>query len=1016
MGVAVSSSMTSLSTRRRFSRESRGSRTSLLRGPAIIADATASERAPSLSPQQQQQLRLRDTLTSKSTLPNSDANAETNNIVVVDKERAREPSASSDQIVRDRRANSNTVNSIHSNPWNTEAQKSPLNAPIMAASSTAVEGNAPPRRPHLCTSLEINVHSAEQARMAEEAEAEELLKAEIDACLTHSTPLTAMRHGTPKLPTARALRWANMVTFDEASPTTDSDNTTPITTTVTTPGPSSFEPWGLRHASSVSSVDCTDQSKAVIATSNFKATYQRLCEEPRSRGNNTLLIKSAKNNSLDGRSSRGDRRTNSTQLSTEEWSHLLELMDEPGNTLISADDNSAQQIQQQRSESKSNVKALPKYPATDTIPEVGLGEASHRHSTPLPNVSATAEDASFTPLRMRFSTTTSLLSGPPNSDMDLQRAITAVDLYAANMRKLLISWQDILNNHFDAFALELSAAFASRYPTYNRSSTGVSAEEHARTMLQMVGQAVQLVSQMGDMYAALLEMGAMHRRHDIGPSHFEALYEAFMEVLPHYVAADERDSLCDSVWEPFWQLIVNVLTQGNATQRGEWYAAQRRAEWMADARAVFKVVAEQQQATQYRGTFIPAMLDCAEETNPAMSQFCVVREPRAAIRSFEGLALIALEIEDDAERARRVEQMAHEHIVYGLSEWGLRQLRQPFIDVCQRCVELSVHPDAWTPTAAESLGLFWDMLTEHWVEGIAVSRRSLADIRSLHAPSGSRPFCMVFTDIEAASRLWELYPTTMADAVDAHNKILRQLIADNGAYEVKVDGDSFVIATKSVFAALQIAVSAQLELMRRPIADNFRMVPVVQGGGLGSCWRSDSLRVRIGIHYCTDASAVYDSVQRRFDYYGPSVNCAARTAAAAAGGQILITQEAVNAMRDSWSEKQRRQDGDEQAEDSPMPIAEIAPGANPMDTVLDTLLEFQWWGEQRFRGISEPVRLYSVLPMRLSGRTFPYYVGSRKVRVSAPSDIEGRKEVFRLSLAQLKSGNTGESASALFRP
>jgi class 3 adenylate cyclase len=1044
MGAAVSGSISSLPSRRRSSRGSRGSRTSLLRSTAFILNPIDDQQA------QPPQRRLCDTPSSTSTPHDAKANhtnqnTDADSTTTTTKEAAQEPSA---QIVRDRRANSNTVNSVHANPWSTQAGMGPFNESPVALTTTADAPSLttapspppsppptpllPPPPPPLASSQPPQPQQRQPRRrqsslkscvniiprhQGSESEVDVLLKTEIEDCLARSAPTTAMRRGSPKLPVSRPLQCADIVTFNETFSnlaTTKENHHSNVFSPPPPPLPGGFSPWGLRRVGSLSS---TDQNKAIIATSNFKATYQRFFEEPRSRGNSTATITTATttsanvkgvtaNDSVDGRSSREDPRTNSTQLSTDEWSHLLDLLD-IGNTLISVDD------ELQRSQDKEKVDFLLAYPATDVTPEAQQQRQQRQLQTPLlpPNASTTTDDVTFTPLRLRFSTTGSFSSGPASAELDLPRAISGVDTYAANMRRLLTTWQHIVHDHSDAFIADLGAVLSQKHAMHSTLPPTPSAEEQARAMLGMIGQAVQLVSQMEDMYAVLLEMGAMHRRHGVGADHFEALHQSFMQVLPRYLPAEQHSSLCVTVWEQFWQTMVRLLTQGNVSERGGWYAAQRRAEWLAEARAVLKVLSEQQQAANYRGTFIPSMLDRAEAANPAMSQFSLMREPRAAIRSFKGLVSLALEVDSDKERAQLIEQLAHEHIVYGLSEWGLRELRQPFIDVAEHFVKLSgQQEEVWTSTAAESLGLFWDMLTEHWVEGIAVSRRSLADIKGLRAPSGSRPFCMMFTDIEAGTRLWELHPSMMADAVDAHNRIIRKLIADHDAYEVKTDGDSFVIATRDVFAALQIAVSTQLELMRGPIVEGFQMVPVTQGGGLTSCWRSDSLRVRIGIHYCTDASAVYDSVQRRFDYYGPSVNCASRVAAAAAGGQILITQAAVNALRAS------RDEHGAQEPESPMPIAEIAPGSNPMETVLDSLLEFQWWGAQRFRGINEAISVYSVLPMRLSGRTFPYYVGNRKVRVSAPSEIAGRKEVHRLSLTQLKTGNLDASTNALFRP
>ena len=61
----------------------------------------------------------------------------------------------------------------------------------------------------------------------------------------------------------------------------------------------------------------------------------------------------------------------------------------------------------------------------------------------------------------------------------------------------------------------------------------------------------------------------------------------------------------------------------------------------------------------------------------------------------------------------------------------------------------------------------------------------------------TKPFCIVFTDIQASTHLWATIPEEMAPALDAHHTIIRRLIARHGCYEVKTIGDSFMCASHS---------------------------------------------------------------------------------------------------------------------------------------------------------------------------------------------------------------------------
>ena len=131
---------------------------------------------------------------------------------------------------------------------------------------------------------------------------------------------------------------------------------------------------------------------------------------------------------------------------------------------------------------------------------------------------------------------------------------------------------------------------------------------------------------------------------------------------------------------------------------------------------------------------------------------------------------------------------------------------------------------------------------------------------------------MLFTDIEwstgLAERLGDLYPELLAE----HHRLLRGAIEATGGYEVSTAGDSFFVAFADADAALDCACRAQ------------RLFG-------GSRWPDgESVRVRMGIH--TGAPAVQDGT-----YVGMAVHCAARVMAVAHGGQVLLTQAAVDALR-----------------------------------------------------------------------------------------------------------------------
>ena len=130
------------------------------------------------------------------------------------------------------------------------------------------------------------------------------------------------------------------------------------------------------------------------------------------------------------------------------------------------------------------------------------------------------------------------------------------------------------------------------------------------------------------------------------------------------------------------------------------------------------------------------------------------------------------------------------------------------------------------------------------------------------APTGTVTF--LFTDLQGSTRLWEEQRDVMHDALARHDAILRGAVSSCGGYVVKGTGDGVhaVFATPS--GALDAAVAAQLALSAEP-------------------WPElAELRVRMGVH-------TGEAEHRGGDYYGPTVNRAARLMSVAHGSQILVS-------------------------------------------------------------------------------------------------------------------------------
>ena len=56
------------------------------------------------------------------------------------------------------------------------------------------------------------------------------------------------------------------------------------------------------------------------------------------------------------------------------------------------------------------------------------------------------------------------------------------------------------------------------------------------------------------------------------------------------------------------------------------------------------------------------------------------------------------------------------------------------------------------------------------------------------------PLALVFTDIKNSTLLWDSYPAPMRSAIKIHNTIMRRQLRITGGYEVKTEGDAFMVA------------------------------------------------------------------------------------------------------------------------------------------------------------------------------------------------------------------------------
>ena len=130
-------------------------------------------------------------------------------------------------------------------------------------------------------------------------------------------------------------------------------------------------------------------------------------------------------------------------------------------------------------------------------------------------------------------------------------------------------------------------------------------------------------------------------------------------------------------------------------------------------------------------------------------------------------------------------------------------------------------------------------------------------------PVGTLTF--LFTDIEGSTKLVQALGPAFTTLLERHQALMRTAFRDAGGVEVATEGDSFFVVFTSAAAALSAAAAAQRSLAAEPW-------PAAAG----------MVRVRMGLH-SGEGTLGGDN------YVGLDVHRAARIAAAAHGGQVLIS-------------------------------------------------------------------------------------------------------------------------------
>jgi predicted ATPase/class 3 adenylate cyclase len=239
-------------------------------------------------------------------------------------------------------------------------------------------------------------------------------------------------------------------------------------------------------------------------------------------------------------------------------------------------------------------------------------------------------------------------------------------------------------------------------------------------------------------------------------------------------------------------------------------------------------------------------------------------------------------------------------------------------------------------------------------------------------PSGTVTF--LFTDVEGSTKLLrELGVDAYAETLAEHRRVLREVFIAHGGVEVDTQGDAFFFAFADANEAVAAATETQQALHAGPI------------------------RVRMGMH--TGEPTLIDE-----GYVGLEIHRGARIAAAAHGGQVVLSRETRLLLDEGFPLSDL---GEHRVKDfeGPVWIFQVGKGSfPPLKTISNTNLPkpaSSFVGREREVGEVISLLLDGARLVTLTG---PGGSGKTRLAIEAASELvpEHRNGVFWVGLAPLR--------------
>jgi adenylate cyclase len=297
--------------------------------------------------------------------------------------------------------------------------------------------------------------------------------------------------------------------------------------------------------------------------------------------------------------------------------------------------------------------------------------------------------------------------------------------------------------------------------------------------------------------------------------------------------------------------------------------------------------------------------------------------------------------------------------------------------------KVRTHSMGMGPSGSPQLDYFSGRKGKRGREGVGDSKLARLD-QEVEAPVGD--VTLVFTDIKNSTILWETYPIAMRSAIRMHNEVMRRHLRIIGGYEVKTEGDAFMVAFPTVTSALLWCFTIQSQLLEvqwpQEILSSVHGDEVQDADG-NIIFRG--LSVRMGIHWGQPVCEV-DPVTKRMDYFGPMVNRAARIEGVADGGQICVSSDfiaEVQRLLESHIETDRTNStGSEETLSDDLLTEAIR---RELRSLSSQGFEVKDLGQRTLKGLENPEYIYLMYPHSLASRLL---VQQQKAEAEARNNAE----------------------------